>query len=82
MAKAVGPDNIPSKMLKDFAPEQAPTTRDIYNHSFKEGYFPSLPKSFFVTAMPKVTPPRTSNRDLKPTSLTCTLAKVMEGFCL
>ena len=80
VAKAVGPDNIPNKILKDFAPELAPVIQDIYNQSLKEGYIPSLLKSSIVTPIPKVTPPTTIESDLRPISLTCTLAKVMEGF--
>ena len=81
MAKAVGPDNIPNKILKDFAPELAPIIQDIYNQSLKEGYTPSLLKSPIVTPIPKVTPPRTIESDLRRISLTCTLPKVMDG-CL
>ena len=44
VAKAVGPDNIPNKILKDFAPELAPIIQDIYNQSLKEGYISSLLK--------------------------------------
>ena len=76
MAKAVGPDNIPNKILKDLDP----IIQDIYNQSLKEGYIPSLLKSSIVTPIPKVTPPTTIESDLRQISLTCTLAKVMEGF--
>jgi hypothetical protein len=33
ISKAVGPDNIPNKLLKDFAFELAPVIQDIYNQS-------------------------------------------------
>ena len=42
VSKAVGPDNIPNKLLKEFAPELAPIIRDIYNQSLREGYIPTL----------------------------------------
>ena len=71
VAKAVGPDNIPNKLFKDFAHELAPVIRNIHNQSLRERYIPSLLKSSVVTPIPKVNP---------PISLTCTLAKVMEGF--
>ena len=80
VSKAVGPDNIPNKLLKDFAQELAPVIRDIYNQSLREGYIPSLLKSSIATPITKVTPPRTIESDLRPISLTCTVAKVMEGF--
>ena len=75
VAKAVGPDNIPNKLFKDFAHELAPVIRNIYNQSLRERYIPSpfitILKSSIVTPIPKVNP---------PISLTCKLAKVMEGF--
>ena len=45
VAKAVGPDNIPNKLFKDFAHELAPVIRNIYNQSLRERYIPSLLKS-------------------------------------
>ena len=56
-AKAVGPDNIPNKLLKDFALELAPVIQDIYNQAMEEGHTPALLKSSIVTPIPKVTPP-------------------------
>ena len=79
-SKAVGPDNIPNRILKDFALELAPLVCDIYNQSLREGYIPALLKSSIVTAIPKVSPSGLIEQDLRPISLTCTLAKVMEGF--
>ena len=79
-SKAVGPDNIPNRILKDFALELAPLVCDIYNQSLREGYIPALLKSSIVTPIPKVSPPALIEQDLRPISLTCTLAKVMEGF--
>ena len=38
-SKAVGPDNIPNRILKDFALELAPLVCDIYNQSLKEGTY-------------------------------------------
>ena len=80
VTKAVGPDNIPNKLLKDFAHKLAPVIRNIYNQSLKEGYIPSLLKSSIITPIPKVNPPREMKSNLHPVSLTCTLAKVTEGF--
>lgn len=80
ISKAVGPDNIPNRLLKEFAPELAPIIQDIYNQSMREGYIPSLLKSSIVTPIPKLTPPKSIENDLRPISLTCTVAKIMEGF--
>ena len=78
--KAVGPDNIPNKLLKDFSYELASVIKNIYNQSLKESYVPILLKSSIVTPIPKVVPPKDLECDLRPISLTCTIAKVMEGF--
>ncbi|KAL9961061.1 hypothetical protein ACROYT_G029941 [Oculina patagonica] len=80
VSKATGPDIIPNRVLKDFALELAPLIRDIYNQSLREGYIPSLLKSSIVSPIPEVTPPGSIEKDLRPISLTCTVAKVMEGF--
>ena len=80
ISKTVGPDNIPNKILKDFVPELTPIIRDIYNQSLKEGYIPSLLRSSIVTPVPKACPPGAIENDLRPISLTCTVAKLMEGF--
>jgi len=42
ISKAVGPDDIPNKILKEPAPELAPIIRDIYNQSLREGYTSSI----------------------------------------
>ena len=34
----VGPDMIPNRLVKEFAPELAPVIMDIYNWSLVEGY--------------------------------------------
>ena len=42
LSKSVGPDNLPNKVLKEFAPELATVIQDIYNQSWIEGYVPQL----------------------------------------
>ena len=80
VGKAIGPDMIPNRVLKDFAPELAPLIMDIYNCSLREGYVPDLLKLSIINPLPKVSPPQEIQSDLRPISLACTLAKVMEGF--
>ena len=58
----------------------SPLVCDIHNQSLREGYIPALLKSSVVTPIPKVSPPALIEQDLRPISLSCTLAKVMEGF--
>ena len=53
---------------------------DIYNCSLRKGYVPDLLKRSIIKSLPKVSPPQEIQSDLRPLSLTCTLAKVMEGF--
>ena len=80
VGKAIGPDMIPNRVFKEFAPELAPLIMDIYNCSLREGYVPDLLKRSIIYPLPKVSPPQEIQTDLRPISLTCTLAKVMEGF--
>ena len=71
---------IPNRVLKEFAPELAQLIMDIYNCSLRGGYVPDLLKRSIINHLPKVSPPQENQTDLRPISLTCTLAKVMEGF--
>ena len=78
VAKSVGPDELPNRVLKEFATELSPAIQDIYNQPIKEAYIPL--KSSIISPIPKVTPPQSIESDLRPISLTCNLAKIMEGF--
>ena len=78
--KAVGPDGISNKLLKEFAPELAPLIQDIYNQSLREGFVPDTLKQSIITPVPKVCPPQDIKSDLRPIGLTSCLAKVLEGF--
>ena len=55
---------------------------DIYNSSLKQGYVPSQLKESLVRPLPKVSPPRSADSDLRPITLTAQIAKIMEGFTL
>ena len=70
-------------MLKEFAPELAIVIQDIYNQSLIESYVPQLLRCSIISPIPKEPlPPHSMETDLRPISLTCTLAKVMEDlFC-
>ena len=78
--KAPGPDGIPNQILKEFAFELAPVIADIYNSSLRDAYVPSFLKTAAVTPIPKQTPPDSIENDIRPISLTCQIAKLMEGF--
>ena len=79
--KAVGPDGISNKLLKEFAPELAPLIQDIRdNQSLREGFVPDILKQSIITPVPKVCPPQNIKSDLRPIALMSCLAKVLEGF--
>ena len=78
--KSSGPDRVPTRVWKEFAYEMAPVVSDIYNCSLCEGNVPDLMKMSLVTPVPKVTPPKKLEEDLRPITLTTPLAKILEGF--
>ena len=75
IAKSVGPDEIPNRVLKVFAPELSLVIQDIYNQSIREGYITELLKSSIIFPIPNVTSPQSIESNLRPISLTCNLAK-------
>ena len=77
--KAVGPDGISNKLLKQFARELAPI-QDIYNQSLREGFLPDTFKQSIISPVPKVCPPQDIKSEPRPIALTSCLAKVLEGF--
>ena len=89
VCKSVGPDNIPNKVLKEFAPALAIVIQDIYNQSLIESHIPhAVVKMFYHFPYTKRAPPplpthtQSMETDLRSISLTCTLAKVMQDlFC-
>ena len=74
LSKSVGPDNLPNKVLKEFVPGLATVIQDIYNQSLIEGYVPKLLRCSITSPIPKENHPQTIEKDLRPISLTCTLA--------
>jgi hypothetical protein len=80
VAKAPGPDNIPNWVLHDFAGYLAPPVCAVFNSSIREGSLPSMWKSAISCTIPKVTPPKKIEKDLRPISLTCVLSKELESY--
>ena len=76
--KAGGPDNLPARILKEFAYEFSVPVTNILNSSFKQGIVPFQWKQANVVPVPKVKPP--TLQTLRPISLTPLLAKVAESF--
>ena len=77
--KASGPDGIPARLLKKFAPELAEPVTVIFNRSVSSGVFPERWKDSHLTPVPKVKPV-TGDGDLRPIALTPVLSKVLEDF--
>ena len=80
--KSAGPDGILNSVLKEFAFELAPVIADIYNATLREGYIPALLKTAAVCPIPKRSPPKSIETDIRPISLTCQVAKLLEGLTL
>ena len=77
-----GPDPIPGKVWKEFAFELSPVVTNIYNASMVQGYVSVPLKQSEVFPVPKCSPPKVVEQDLRPISLTLHIAKVMEGLTL
>ena len=69
--KAPGPDGLPNWLQRDFSSYFAGPVCAIYNASVREDS---------CRHVPKIQPPRVAKSDLRPISLTPTLAKVLESF--
>ena len=77
--KSGEPDPIPGKVWKEFAFELSPVVTNIYNASMVQGHVPVPLKQSEVFPVPKCSPPKVVEQDLRPISLTSHIAKVMEG---
>ena len=77
-AKSAGPDQIPPRLLKEFAYELSVPLTDILNSSFLEGKVPDQWKKAIVVPIPKQYSPNIDK--LRPVSLTSVFAKIAEGF--
>ena len=75
--KAVGPDNISARLLRDAANVLAPPLRDIINLSFEKGRFPLCWKCAKVTALFKQGD-KTDKDNYRPISILPTVSKVIE----
>ena len=80
--KAPGPDGLSNVGLKEFAYELGPVISDMYNASLRQGFLPPLLKSADVRPLPKQKPAKSVEKDIRPVSLSCQVAKVMENFTL
>ena len=79
-AKASGPDNLPSWILKDFAMELSSPVAEIFNASIQERTVPVSWKEADVIPIRKSDKVNEIDNDLRPISLTPILSKIMEHF--
>ncbi|XP_072022450.1 uncharacterized protein [Amphiura filiformis] len=77
-SKSPGPDDLPCRLLKEFACEFSIPVTDIFNSSLKEGKIPQVWKDATIAPIPNEMPATISK--LRPISLTAHLAKVCEEF--
>jgi hypothetical protein len=76
----MGPDNIPPRLLKEFAYYKlAETIADLFNLSLSSGIVPDTWKCANIIPIPKEKLPKEES-DLRPISLTPCISKVMEEF--
>ncbi|XP_030844668.1 uncharacterized protein LOC115925216 [Strongylocentrotus purpuratus] len=78
-AKACHPNDPPSRLLKEFAYELSEPLTTLFNLCLSQGCFPDIWKHASISAIPK-TNPVTSYDQLRPISITPTLARIFEGF--
>ena len=79
--KAHGPDNVPSRILKECAFELAEPISIIFNESLESGTVPAIWKDSNITPIPKTQSP-TCDSDTRPISLTSSLSKILEDFAV
>ena len=78
--KAMGPDNIPNWILKDFSYILAAPIAAIYNSSVRQSYAPPSWKQADILPIPKVPQVTSLAKHLRPIALTPVLSKVLESF--
>ena len=76
-SKAPGPDNLPTKILKDFAHDLAPSITTLFNSSISEGTVPSAWKHANVIPLHKKGDKHTTS-NYRPISLLPVISKVLE----
>lgn len=78
--KSPGPDPTLNRVWSELALELAPVVCDNYNSSIIQGFIPPQLKQSILCPVPKCSPPKVVEEDLRPISLTSQLAKIFKGF--
>ncbi len=79
--KAAGPDNIPGRVLKDFAAQLTDVLTDIFNTSLSQAVVPTCLKSTTIIPVPKKSPVSCLN-DYRPIALTPIVMKCFERLVM
>ena len=78
--KSVCDECLTNRMLREFADVLSGPICSLINTSFRTGYVPHQWKVARVTPIPKVMPPTDLKSDLRPISVTSSVAKIAEFF--
>ncbi len=79
--KAVGPDNIPGRVLKNCAAQLTDVLTDIFNTSLSQAVVPTCLKSTTIIPVPKKSPVSCLN-DYRPIALTSITMKCFERLVM
>ena len=80
-SKAMGPDDVSPRVLKNCASQLAPIFTTIFNSSFESKKVPKIWKLSCIIPVPKKSP-ITCNNDLRPVALTSVVMKSVERLVL
>jgi len=80
--RACGPEDIPNRVLKEYADILVAPIADILNASCSEVSVPCVWKLADVPPLPKVPNVSDFSKDLRPISLTSTMSKIAESFVI
>lgn len=78
--RAIGPDLLSNHFLNDTAEILVAPICSIINSSIRQGIVPTQWKLSRVTPLPKCIPPKSLESDIRPISITSSIAKIAEGF--
>ena len=79
--KASGPDEIPARMLRDYADEITPALTHLFQQSYNQGVLPSDWLKGRVAAIYK-SGDKSNPANYRPVSLTCLCCKILEHIIL
>ena len=77
--KSNDPDNIPNRVIKEFAYELADPVCFIFNTSLTTSEFPDIWNNALITPIPE-TLPVSCEDELRPISLTASPFRILEDF--